>query len=145
MICEDWQQLILDEEYLNETQRQDLDRHLSNCTSCHIWANALVEVETYATDQLQAEINLSALRERVFYALARQNRQSWMATVPELLDALGWSALGVVGMIGLSLLTNRASWVGNHLLWMGAAAVVGSVAWATAVLSKEESERRPLL
>ena len=68
-----------------------------------------------------------------------------MAAVPDVLDVLGWGAVGVLGMLGFLLWTNWATGFGKHHVWMGVAALVGSMAWAGSVLLKEESEARPLL
>ena len=140
MTCESWQELILDKEYLTEVQQQDLDQHLSICIRCIIWAEALAEVETNMTLRLQAEVNPLALRKAVLHSLAINRRQNWMAGVPDFLETLGWSAVGILGIVGLTLGTNRANWLGNHLLWMGTAALAGTVAWAAVILWKEKSE-----
>jgi predicted anti-sigma-YlaC factor YlaD len=145
MKCESCQELILDGEYLDEVQRRELDQHLPNCIHCSTWANALAEVDENVTEYLKAEATSLALGGRVLYALARERRQNWMATVPDLLDVLGWGALGALGMIGLLLWTSWASGFGIHHVWMGIAALAGSMAWAGSVLWKEESEARPLL
>jgi len=145
MTCESWQELILDREYLDEVQRRNLDQHLSNCNNCRAWAKALGEAEAVVTDQLLAEMDPLTFRAQLLHALARERRQNWMAAVPDLLDVLGWGAVGVLGMAGLLLWTNWASGFGNHHVWMGVAALAGSMAWAGSVLWKEESEARPLL
>jgi hypothetical protein len=144
MTCEGWQELILDRENLDEVQRHDLAQHLPNCIHCSTWAKALAEVDANVTEKLMAEVSPLALRGRVLYALARERRQNWMAAVLDLLDVLGWGAVGVLGMAGLLLWSNLASRFGNHHLWMGVAALVGSMAWAGSVLWKEESEARHL-
>jgi predicted anti-sigma-YlaC factor YlaD len=145
MTCEGWQELILDRKSLDEAQRQDLDQHLPNCIHCSTWAKALAEMDATMTEKLNAEVNPLALRRRVLYALARERRQNWMAAVPDVLDVLGWGAVVVIGMVSLLLSTNWASRFGNHIVSMGVAALVGSMAWAASVLWKEESEARPLL
>jgi predicted anti-sigma-YlaC factor YlaD len=145
MTCESWQELILDREYLDEVERRDLDQHLSNCIHCSAWAKALAEVDANMTEYLKAEVNPLALRSHVLYALARERRQNWMAAVPDLLDVLGWGAVGVLGIAGLLLWTNWTSGFGNHHLWIGVAALAGSMAWAGSVLWKEESEAGHLL
>lgn len=145
MTCESWQELILDREYLDEVQRRDLDQHLPNCIHCSTWAKALVEMDATMTEYLKAEVNPLTVRGRVVYALARERRQNWMAAVPDVLDVLGWGAIGVLGMMGLLLWTSWASRPGNHLVWIGVAALLGSMAWAGSVLWKEESEARSLL
>ena len=144
MTCENWRDLLLDSEYLSDTQRQELDQHLSNCASCEVWATALAEVDSQGREVFEAEINAMAFRARVLDSLARHRRLNWMASVPDLLEVLGWSAIGLLGMVGLLVWTNRASWLGNHLVWMGTVALAGSVAWAGIVLWKEESEARVL-
>jgi predicted anti-sigma-YlaC factor YlaD len=145
MTCESWQELVLEREYLNEVQRRNLDQHLSNCRDCRAWEKALAEVEAVVTDQLLAEMDPMAFRDRLFHALARERRQKWMAAVPDLLDALGWSAIGVLGIVALLFWTNWVVWVGKHLVFVGAVALVGSLAWAGAVLWKEETEAGVLL
>jgi len=145
MTCESWQELILDREYLEEVQRRDLDQHLPNCIYCSTWAKALAEVDANMKEYLKAEVIPLTLRDRVHYALARERRQNWMAAVPDLLDVLGWGAVGVLGIAGILFWTNWASGFGNHHVWMGVAALAGSMAWAGSVLWKEESEARPLL
>jgi predicted anti-sigma-YlaC factor YlaD len=145
MTCENWQDLILDREHLNDAQRQELDQHLSNCVACEVWAAALAEVDSQGREVFQAEIDPMTFQARVLRSLARYRRRSWMTSVAELLDALGWTAIGLLGMVGLLVWTNRANWLGNHLVWMGSAALVGGVAWAAVVLWKEESGPRLLL
>ena len=145
MTCAEWRELILDREYLNDAQRQRLDEHLSNCADCKVWDMALAEVDTQAIALVKAEVNPVAFQAQVLRAVARQRRRNWMASVPDLLDVVGWSAVGLLGMVGLLVWTNRASWLGNHLVWMGSAALVGGVAWAALVLWKEESGTRLLL
>jgi predicted anti-sigma-YlaC factor YlaD len=145
MTCESWQELILDREYLDEVERRDLDQHLTNCIHCSAWAKALAEVDANVTEYLKTEATPLALRGRVLYALAWERRQNWMATVPDLLDVLGWGAVGVLGIAGLLLWTNWTSGFGNHHLWIGVAALAGSMAWAGSVFWKEESEAGHLL
>jgi predicted anti-sigma-YlaC factor YlaD len=140
MTCESWQELVLDREYLNEVQRRNLDQHLSNCVTCRAWAKALAEVEAVVTDQLLTEMDPMAFRARLLDALARERRQKWMAAVPDLLDALGWSALGVLGTAALLLWTTWVVWLTNHLVLAGAVGLVGSLALAGVILWKEESE-----
>ena len=139
MTCENWQDFILDREQLNDAQRQELDQHLSICANCKVWAMALAGVDAQAIALFQAEVNPVACQERVLRTVARQRRQKWISAVPDLLDAIGWSAVGVLGIIGFLVWTNRASWLGNHLVWMALPALVGSVARAAVVLWKEES------
>jgi hypothetical protein len=108
-------------------------------------AKALAEMNANMREYLKAEVNPPALKGGVFYALARERQQkNWMSAVPALLDVLGWSLVGALGMLGLQLWTNSANAFGNHHVWMGVAALVGSMAWAGSVLWKEESEARPL-
>ena len=145
MTCENWQELILDREYLEEVQQRDLNQHLPNCINCTSWAKALAEVDANVMEYLKAEATPLALTGRVSYALARERRQNWMAAVPDLLDVLGWGAVGALGMVSLLLWTNWATGFGNHYVWLGVAALAGSMAWAGSVLWKEESEARPLL
>jgi predicted anti-sigma-YlaC factor YlaD len=145
MTCENWQDLLLDREHLNDAQRQKLDEHLSDCADCKIWAMALAEVDARAVDLFQTEVNPVAFQERVLRAVARQLWRNWMSSVPDFLDVLGWSAIGLLGMVGLLVWTDRVSLLGNHLVWMGAPALVGGVAWAAVVLWKEESGTRVLL
>jgi predicted anti-sigma-YlaC factor YlaD len=140
MTCERWQELVLDREYLNEVQRRNLDQHLSNCVTCRAWAKALAEAEAVVTDQLLTEMDPTAFRARLLDALARERRQKWMAAVPDVLDALGWSAIGVLGIAALLLWTTWVVWLGNHLVLAGAVGLVGSLACAGVVLWKEESE-----
>ena len=144
MTCENWQDLILDREDLNDAQRQELDQHLSNCLSCDVWAAALAAVDAQGREQFQSQINPKAFHARVLNSLARHRRRSWMASMPDLLDVLGWTAVGLLGMVGLLVWTDRTNWLGNDLVWMGTAALVGSVAWAAVVLRKEASEARVL-
>ena len=145
MTCENWRDLLLDSEYLSDAQRQELDQHLSNCVSCEVWAVALAEVDSQGREVFQAEMNLVALQARVLRAVARHRWRTWMSSVPDFLDVLGWSAVGLLGMVGLLVWTGRVSLLGNHLVWMGAPALVGGVAWAAVVLWKEESGTRVLL
>jgi predicted anti-sigma-YlaC factor YlaD len=145
MTCESWQELVLDKEYLNEVQRQNLDQHLSNCNDCRAWAKALAEAEAVVTDQLLAQMDPLAFRARLFDALAQERRKNWMAAIPDLLDALGWIAIGVMGMAAILLWTTWPVWLGNHVVLAGAVALFGSLAWAGAVLWKEESEAGVLL
>jgi predicted anti-sigma-YlaC factor YlaD len=142
MTCENWRDLLLDREHLNNAQRQELDEHLANCVGCEVWAAALAEVDAQGKEQFQAEVNPAAFQTRVLCAVAHQSQQNWMESVPVVLDVLGWSAVGLLGMVGILVGTNRINWLGNHLMWMGAAALVGSVAWAVVVLWKEESGTR---
>jgi len=144
MTCENWQDLILDGEDLNDAQRKELNRHLSICASCEAWAVALAEVDAQGRELFKTEINPMAFQARLLNSLARQRRRSWMASLPDLLDVLGWSAVGLLGMVALLVWTNRANWLGNDLVWMGTAALVGSVAWAAVVLRREESRARVL-
>jgi hypothetical protein len=92
---------------------------------------------------LKAELNPSALRPRISRAVARERRL--LTGLPELLDALGWSALWILAMAGLLLWTNGRGWIGNHLYWFGAGTLAASLAWAGRVLWKDESETRRLL
>ena len=135
MKCEDWQELILEREQLQPAEQAELDQHLSSCTGCRLWAKALAEIEATLTEQLRAELNPSLLRPRILRAVGRE--RSWIDGMPELLDALGWSALGVLAMAGL-LLWSR--WQGWHLWLPGAATLGGSLAWAGRVLWREQSE-----
>jgi predicted anti-sigma-YlaC factor YlaD len=145
MTCESWQELVLEREYLNEVQRRNLDQHLSNCSYCRAWEKALAEVEAVVTDQLLAEMDPMAFRDRLLHTLARERRQKWMAAVPDLLDALGWSAIGVLVIVALLFWTTWIVWLGNHPVLVGTVALVGSLALAGAVLWKEESEAGVLL
>ncbi len=145
MTCESWQEMILDREYLNDAQRRNLDQHLSNCNNCLAWAKALAEAEAVVTDQLLTEMDPLAFRTRLLHALAQERRQNWMAAVPNLLDTLGWSAIGVLGIAAILLWTTWIVWLESHLVLAGAIALVGSLAWAGAVLWKEESEVGVLL
>ena len=95
MTCEGWQELILDEECLDDVQQRELHEHLSNCMDCRAWAQALVGAEALLTEQLKSEANSSELTTLVLRAVARERRQPWMTAAPELLDGLGWGAIGV--------------------------------------------------
>jgi predicted anti-sigma-YlaC factor YlaD len=145
MTCESWQELILDRESLDQAQRRDLDQHLLNCIHCSSWAKALAEMDATLTEYLKAEATPLTLTGRVRYALARERRQNWMAAVPDLLDVLGWGAVGVLAMLGFLLWTNGATAFGIHRVSMGVAALIGSMAWAGSVLWREQSEARPVL
>jgi len=145
MTCEHWQDLLLYRENLNDAKRLELDRHLSNCVSCEAWAAALAEVDAQGGALFQADVDAMAFQARVLHSLARYRRRNWMASVPDLLDVLGWSAVGLLVMVGSLVWTNRVNWLGDDLVWMGTAALVGGVAWAAVVLWREESETRLLL
>jgi len=140
MKCEDWQELILERERLEPEKQRELGQHLSSCPGCRVWAKALTEIEVILTAQLRAELNPSVLSPRISRAVARE--RSWMKGVPELLDALGWNALGVLAMAGLLLWSN---WRGWHLWLAGAGILAGSLAWAGRVLWKDHSEIRRFL
>ncbi len=135
MKCEDCQELILEREWLAPGQEIELGQHLSSCDDCRAWARALTEVEATLTAQLCAELNPSVLGPRIARAVARE--RIWTAGVPELLDSLGWSALGILAMMGLLLWSNWQSW----RLWLaGAGTLAASLVWAGRVLWKEHSE-----
>ena len=143
MKCEDWQEMILEREQLGPGKQRELAEHLSNCGSCRVWEKTLTEIEATLTAQLRAELNPSLLGPRIWRAVARERR--WMNGVPELLDALGWSALGIMAISGLLLWTNWRGWIDNHLLWVGAGTLAASLAWAGRVLWKDQSETGRLL
>jgi|ERR1035438_6412374 predicted anti-sigma-YlaC factor YlaD len=143
MKCEDWQEMILEREQLEVGKQRELAEHLSNCGGCRVWVKALTEIEARLTVQLRAELNPSVLGPRISRAVARERR--WMNGVPELLDALGWSALGIVAISGLLLWTNWMGWISNHLLLVGAGTLAASLAWAGRVLWSDQSETRRLL
>jgi predicted anti-sigma-YlaC factor YlaD len=143
MQCEDWQELILERERLEPGEKRELAQHLSRCTGCRAWADALTDVEATLTAQLRAELRPSALSPRILRAVARERR--WMTEVPELLEALGWNALAVLAMAGFFLWTNWRGWIGHHLLLAGAGTLVASLAWAARVLWKDQSEARRFL
>ena len=145
MKCEDWQELILERERLEPDEQRELGQHLAGCIGCRAWAKALTEIEAILTAQLRAELNLSVLSPRISRAVARERSRRWMTGVPELLDALGWSALGILAMAGLLLWSNWRHWIGDHLLLAGAGTLAGSLAWAGWVLWKDQSEARRFL
>lgn len=142
MKCEDWQELILERERLEPGEQRQLSQHLTSCTGCRAWAKVLTEIETTLTAQLRAELNPSGLHPRISRAVARERR--WMKDVPELLDALGWNALGVLALGALLLGSHWRGWFGDHLWLVGAATMAGSLAWAGWVLWKDQSEARRL-
>ncbi len=144
MTCEEWQDEILDEEFLSDLRRRDLHLHMSSCVNCRAWAEALAGMEESLKQQLKSEASPSSLRPLVLRAVARERRSSWVAAAPELLDGLGWGAVGVLGMAALMFWTNWP-WLDHYLVWMGAAAVAGSAGWAGGVLRKEKSEARLVL
>ena len=137
MTCEAWQELILDKESLRDLERRELEKHLSSCIDCQAWEKALVETDTMLTEELKSEANASDLRALVLRAVARERRQPWMTEAFDLLDGLGWGAMGVLGVVAFMFWTHWTT-LDNHLVWMGAAAVAGSVAWAGGVLRKED-------
>jgi predicted anti-sigma-YlaC factor YlaD len=145
MKCEDWQELILERERLEPDEQRELVQHLSSCMGCRAWAKALTEMETILTAQLRAEVNLSVLSPRISRAVARERRRRWMTGVPELLEALGWSALGGLAMAGLLLWSGWRDWIGAHLWLADAVTLAGSLAWAGWVLWKDQSEARRFL
>jgi predicted anti-sigma-YlaC factor YlaD len=144
MTCEAWQELILDKESLADLERRELQRHLSSCFQCQAWAKALAEAEVILTEQLKFEANPSELRALVLRAVARERRRPWMTGALELLDGLGWGAVGVLAVAAFAFWTHWTT-LDNHLVWMGTAAVAGSVAWAGGVLRKEDREARLVL
>lgn len=143
MRCEDWQEMILEREQLEPGKHRQLAEHLSICASCRVWEKALTEIEATLAAQLRAELNPSLLGTRISRAVARERR--WVNGVPELLDALGWSALGIMAIAGMLLWTNWRGWIISHLLWVGAGTLAASLAWAGRVLWRDQSETRRLL
>jgi len=140
MKCENWQELILDREQLEPDKQRELAQHLSSCDGCRMWAKALAEIEATLTEQLRAELNPSVLGPRISRHVARE--RSWMTGMPELLDTLGWSALGILAMTGLLLWSNSRGW---HLWLAGAGTLAASLAWAGRVLWKDQSETHRFL
>jgi predicted anti-sigma-YlaC factor YlaD len=137
MNCDHWQELILDRERLEPAERERLDRHLAECAGCRAWALALAEVESVLASQLRTELQASALRPRIERAVAHE--RIWVDGLPEMLEALGWSAVGVLAMAGLLLWSNWVDW----RLWLAAACTLtGSLVWAVRALRNELPEAR---
>jgi hypothetical protein len=143
MKCEDWQELILRREELEPRERADIAQHLLRCDDCRLWTKALEEIDATLATELKAALDPSALRPRIARAVGRERR--WMAELPELLDALGWSALGIMALAGLLLWTSGRGWMENHLDGVGAVTLGASLAWAGLVLWKSETDARRLL
>ena len=140
MRCKDWQERIFERQGLAPLDRQELDQHVLTCAECFKWAKALNEVDAELRRQLHAEASVPGLRPRILGYVARERRRLWIIAMSELLDALGWSIVGILAMAGLFLWPNWWDWIATHLLSAGAATLVGSLMWAARVLSKEDSD-----
>ena len=138
MKCEDWQERTLERENLEPLDLRELDQHLITCAECRKWATALNEVDAELRVQLRAEVNVPDLRPRILGHVARERRRLWITAMPELMDALGWSIVGILAMAILFLWSNWTDWIAAHLLSAGAATLVGSLMWAARVLWKED-------
>ena len=114
MKCEDWQERIFDLEGLEPSARQELEQHLLACAECSKWAKALNEVEVELKSQLQEEMNTPDLRPRILDRVAQERRIRWIATLPELMDALGWTAIGILAMAPLLLRSDWMAWIIAH-------------------------------
>ena len=134
MNCDDWQELILDREGLDPAKQKELVQHMAVCADCRVWEKALAEGEDILTSELRAELNTPSLTQRIRLAVKRERR--WVGAAPELLEALGWSALGVLAMAGLLLWSN---WRGWHLWLAAASTLAASLAWAGRVFWNEQS------
>jgi predicted anti-sigma-YlaC factor YlaD len=140
MRCEDWQERIFERHGLEPLDRQELDQHLLTCAICFKWAEALNEVDAELRAQLHAEVSVPDLRPRILGHVARERRRLWITAISDLMDAVGWSIVGILAMAGLFLWSNWVDWIATHLLSAGAATLVGSLMWAARVLSKEDSD-----
>ena len=145
MRCEDCQERIFERDGLEPLDLQALDQHLLTCAECLKWAKALNEVDAELRAQLHAEVTVPGLRARILGRVAWERRRFWVAAVPELMDGLGWSIVGILAMSVLFLWPNVMGWIATHLLSVGGAALVGSLVWAARVLWKEESDLERLL
>lgn len=140
MKCEDAQQWMFERDDLGPPEQQELDQHLLTCGDCRKWAQTLSDVEAELTTQLQAEVSAPDLPPRMLGLVARERRRRRITAMPELLDALGWSVVGILAMAALSLWTNWTDWITAHLRSTGAATLIGSLLWAARVLWKEDSD-----
>ena len=145
MRCDDWQGRILERNALEPFDDLELDRHLLSCAECVKWARALNEVDAELRAQLNAEVTVPDLRPRILGLVAQQRRRRWATAMPELMDALGWSTMGILAMAGLFLWPNVMDWIKTHLLSVGGTALVASLVWAARALWREESDLERLL
>ena len=140
MRCEDWQELIFERDGLEPLDRQELDQHLITCAECLKWVKALNEVDAELRAQLRAEVSVPDLRPRILGHVARERGRLWITAMPELMDALGWSIVGILAIAVLFLWSNWTDWIAAHLVSAGAVTLVGSLMWAARALWEEDSD-----
>jgi hypothetical protein len=101
MVCQEFQDLLVEYAELSSDARERADAHLNGCPGCRSFLQALHAVDTTLSAQFTAREAPPSFAAAVRRRVSQESAVRRPSFIPELLDFVGWGAIvALVALLG---------------------------------------------